>query len=122
VAQKSFIVRDLSLPIPTVNNYKNEDAIPLGEVPTIKSMKAFSNEALLNEDVYIAGFEFKLIYNDHTSITKPINNIGSSFNSNILDLLKEAKTGDIMLFDKIRSKSSLGTERTLTGLTLSIKK
>jgi hypothetical protein len=61
------------------------------------------------------------IYNNETSVTKPVKNIGSSFNNMVSKMISNAKPGDIFIFSNIKTKSSLGTEKSVAPLTLKIK-
>jgi len=83
-------------------------------------MSLQTDEYLVDEDVYIADFDFMLVYDDYKAVVKPIKNIGSSFNAKILEALKKAEAGDILIFSNIRTLSSRGVETIIPSLTLSI--
>jgi len=87
---------------------------------TAKSLKIKSDELLVEEEYYISRFEMTIIYNGHTAILRPIPNVGNSLNSNSLDALSKASPGDIIMFNNITAKSSLGTDIELRPLTYTI--
>jgi hypothetical protein len=51
---------------------------------------------------------------------RPIPNVGNSLNSSSLDAINKATPGDIIMFTKIKAKSSLGTDIELQPLTYSV--
>jgi hypothetical protein len=75
---------------------------------------------MVDEEVYVASFEFMLIYNDYEAVVKPIKNVGASFNSSILNSLQKAKPGDILIFNNIRTLSSRGVESLIPSLTITV--
>ncbi|MFT4521236.1 MAG: hypothetical protein ACI8ZN_000163 [Bacteroidia bacterium] len=121
VAEKSFLVRELNKPIATVLDRGNGAEISLADVPKIRTVEVKSNEVLINEQYYVSNFRFTIIYNEHTSILKPIENKGSSLNSNSLEALKRAKVGDIITINEIQAKSSLGNEIKVSPVSYTVK-
>jgi len=121
IAEQQFTVRELQPPIPYINNFYNGTDVELDALKNFKKISLKTDEFLVNEEVYIAEFDFMRIYNDETSVTKPVKNIGSSFNSVVAKVISESKPGDIFIFSNIKTKSSLGTEKSIAPLTLKIK-
>ena len=95
--------------------------MPAADLKEIKKISLKTDEYLVNEEVYVAEFDFMKIYNEETSVTKPVKNVGSSFNSVVAKLISSGKPGDIFIFSNIKTKSSLGTEKIIAPLTLKIK-
>ncbi len=120
VAQKDYVVRKLNPPIASFQNETNGSAIPVSKLASMQRIQVKTDELLVSESYYIAGFEMTIIYNDHTAILKPIRNTGNSLNSTSMEALSKAQAGDIVMFSKIRTKSSLGTDIELQPLTYTI--
>jgi hypothetical protein len=120
VAEKSFVIRELQNPIPVINNLKSGGVVKKANLSQLQNMKLLTDEYLIDEDVYVANFEFMLIYGDYSSIVKPIKNTGASLNRNILNALEKAKPGDILMFNNIRTLSSRGAESLIPSLTLTV--
>ncbi|MBT8326620.1 MAG: hypothetical protein KJP21_02785 [Bacteroidia bacterium] len=120
VAEKSFVIRELHPPTPTINGLKSGAIIKEANLSQLESMSLITDEYLVDEDVYIADFDFMLIYNDFNSVNKPVKNVGSSFNNLILGAFKRAKKGDILIFSNIRTLSSRGVEIMIPSLTLTV--
>ena len=120
VAEKSFVIRELHAPIPNVNGLASGEIVKKENLSQFKVMSLKTDEYLIDEDVYIAEFEFMLVYNDFKAVLKPIKNKGSSFNNNILRALQRAQAGDILIFNNIRTLSSRGTESLIPSLTLTV--
>jgi hypothetical protein len=120
VAEKSFIIRELQKPIPVINNLQSGGVVKKVNLSQFQNMKLLTDEYLINEDVYVANFEFMLIYSDYSAIVKPIKNTGSSFNRNILNALDKAKPGDILMFNNIQTLSSRGTKSLIPSLTFTV--
>lgn len=121
IAEQEFIVRELLPPIPFINSYFNGSEIPENELSDLRKMSLKTDEYLINEEVYVAEFDFMKIYNNQTSVSKPIKNIGSSFNNTIAGLISGAKSGDVFIFSNIKTKSSIGTEKMIAPLSIKIK-
>jgi DNA polymerase III delta prime subunit len=83
-------------------------------------MKLLTDEYLIDEDVYVANFQFILIYSDYSAVVKPIKNTGASFNRNILNALDKAKPGDILMFNNIQTLSSRGVKSLIPSLTFTV--
>ncbi|MFM9943626.1 MAG: GldM family protein, partial [Bacteroidia bacterium] len=121
IAEQEFTVRELQPPIPFINGYFNGNDIKTTDLKELKKLSLKTDEYLVNEEVYIAEFDFMKIFNNETSVTKPVKNIGSSFNSLVAKLISGAKPGDVFIFSNIKTKSSLGTETSIAPLTIKIK-
>jgi hypothetical protein len=121
IAEQQFTVRELQPPIPHINNYYNGTNIAAADLKDFKKISLKTDEYLVDEEVYVADFDFMTIYNNETSVTKPVKNIGSSFNNMVSKMISNAKPGDIFIFSNIKTKSSLGTEKSVAPLTLKIK-
>lgn len=121
IAEQQFTVRELQPPIPYINTYYNGTEIAAADLKEFKKISLKTDEFLVDEEVYVAEFDFMKIYNDETSVTKPVKNIGSSFNTLVSKMISNAKSGDIFIFSNIKTKSSLGTEKSIAPLTLKIK-
>ena len=120
IAEKSFVIRELHKPIPSINSILSGGIVKKSNLSQFKVMSLQTDEYLVDEDVYIADFDFMLVYDDYKAVVKPIKNIGSSFNAKILEALKKAEAGDILIFSNIRTLSSRGVETIIPSLTLSI--
>jgi len=120
VAHKDYVVRKLNPPNASFQNETNGSAIPVSKLASMQRIQVKTDELLVSESYYIAGFEMTIIYNDHTAILKPIRNTGNSLNSTSMEALSKAQAGDIVMFSKIRGKSSLGTDIELQPLTYTI--
>jgi hypothetical protein len=120
VAEKSFIIRELQKPIPVINNLQSGGVVKKENLSQFQNMKLLTDEYLIDEDVYVANFEFMLIYSDYSAIVKPIKNTGASFNRNILNALDKAKPGDILMFNNIQTLSSRGTKSLIPSLTFTV--
>lgn len=120
VAEKSFVIRLLQDPIPSINEIKNGGIVKKESLSQFKVMSLQTDEYLVDEDVYIADFDFMIIYNQYNAVTKPIKNVGSSFNGSVIGALKKAEKGDVLLFNNIRTLSSRGVETIIPSLTLTV--
>ncbi|MFT5724975.1 MAG: hypothetical protein ACI9JN_002098 [Bacteroidia bacterium] len=120
IADKQYVVRKLNPPIATLQDQKQTTTISTGDLSTAKSLKVKSDELLVEEEYYISNFEMTIIYNGHTAILRPIPNVGNFLNSNSLEALSKASEGDIIMFNNIKAKSSLGTDIELRPLTYTI--
>lgn len=120
VAEKSFVIRQLHKPIPTIIGLQSGGIVKKENLSQFKVMELLTDEYLVDEEVYVAEFEFMLIYNDYQAVIKPIKNTGSSFNNIVLDALKKAKVGDVLIFNNIRTLSSRGVETIIPSLTLTV--
>ena len=120
IADKQYVVRNLNPPIATLLGKDRTSTISKDDLATAKSLKIKSDELLVEEEYYISRFEMTIIYNGHTAILRPIPNVGNSLNSNSLDALSKASPGDIIMFNNITAKSSLGTDIELRPLTYTI--
>lgn len=121
IAEQQFAVRELQKPIPYINNSYNGDDITESGLKEFKKINLKTDEFLVNEEVYVAEFDFMKIYNNESAVLKPLKNIGSSFNSSIYKIIKASKSGDILIFTNIKTKSSLGTETEISPLTIKVK-
>lgn len=121
IAEQQFAVRELQKPIPFINNTFNGDEIDENDLKDFKRISLKTDEYLVNEEVYVAEFDFMKIFSKENTALKPIKNIGSSFNSAIYKIIKNSKSGDILIFTNIKTKSSLGTEANVSSLTIKIK-
>ena len=120
VAEKSFVIRELHPPTPLINGLKSGGVVRESNLNQLQTMTLITDEYLVDEDVYIADFDFMLVYNNYSSVNKPIKNVGSSFNNQILSAIKIAKPGDILIFSNIRTLSSRGVEIVIPSLTLTV--
>jgi hypothetical protein len=120
VAEKSFVIRELHPPVPLINGTKSGDHVSVSSVSEFTQISLKTDEYLVKEDVYIADFDFILIYNNHNAVIQPIKNKGATFNSHIKSAMQRAKKGDILIFSNIRTLSSRGLEVTIPSLTLTV--
>jgi hypothetical protein len=120
IADRQYVVRHLNPPIATLVGRDQKTTISMETLATAKSLQIKSDELLVEEEYYISNFEMTIIYNGHTAILRPIPNVGNSLNSNSLDALSKATPGDIIMFNHIKAKSSLGTDIELQPLTYTI--
>lgn len=120
IADKQYVVRSLNPPIATLIGGNEAGTISMDELSSAKALRIKSDELLVEEEYYISKFEMTIIYNGHTAILRPIPNVGNSLNSNSLDALSKATPGDIIMFNNISAKSSLGTDIELRPLTYTI--
>jgi hypothetical protein len=121
VAEKEYIIRELQLPYATISNQRSGDNVSLSKLQVLNTMKIISEEYLLNESFYVSSFHFSKIYKDHSAILPPIQNRGSSINLAIKEVMLNSQVGDILIFENIQVKSSLGNEKTLAPLTLIVR-
>jgi hypothetical protein len=121
VAEQMFAVRPLKDPYVTINNFPTGSVLSAAQLKSLRNISVNTDEYLVEEQFFVADFEVSVIYNNHTGITKPLRNTGASFNSFLLELMKDAKPGDIYIFDKIRAKSTLGNERMVHSYSLVVK-
>lgn len=121
VAEQSFIVRELHKPVAFVDGFSDGTVVTIEDILEMKRIRVKTDEYLIDEDIFISGFEFMLIRGKDYTASLSIDNTGASFNVGILDVLKKAESGDILLFKNIKSKSSAGTERNLPTITLTVK-
>jgi hypothetical protein len=120
VAEKSFVIRELHKPIPSINGIVSGGIVKKANISQFKVMTLQTDEYLVDEEAYIADFEFMLIYNEHSAVIQPIKNVGSSFNDQVLKGLQRAKVGDVIIFSNIRTLSSRGIETIIPTLTLNV--
>lgn len=120
VAEKSFVIRALHQPIPSINGIVSGGIVKKSNLSQFKVMALQTDEYLVDEEVYIADFEFMLIYNDYSAVVQPIKNVGSSFSDQVLKGLKRANVGDVIIFSNIRTLSSRGVETIIPSLTLNV--
>jgi GldM N-terminal domain/GldM C-terminal domain len=121
VAEKRFIVRELNPPVANILNIASGNKITLDQMTNVRTLNVVSEEYLLSEQFYVSSFEFSIIYNNHTSILQPIINTGSSLNTISTEALKRVKSGDVLIFNKIKAKSSLGKEIDVAPVTYPIE-
>ncbi|MFT4875523.1 MAG: hypothetical protein ACI8ZQ_001178 [Bacteroidia bacterium] len=120
VAEKSFVIRELHKPIPSINGIISGGIVKKANISQFKVMTLQTDEYLIDEEVYIADFEFMLLYNKFSAVVQPIKNVGSSFNDQVLKGLQRAKLGDVIIFTNIRTLSSRGVETIIPTLTLNV--
>ena len=120
VAEKSFVIRELHKPIPSINGIISGGIVKKANISQFKVMTLQTDEYLIDEEVYIADFEFMLLYNKFSAVVQPIKNVGSSFNDQVLKGLQRAKVGDVIIFTNIRTLSSRGVETIIPTLTLNV--
>lgn len=120
VAEKSFVIRQLHNPIPHINGLQSGGIVKKEDLDQFKVMDLLTDEYLVEEEVYVADFEFMLIYDNYQAVIKPIKNTGSSFNKRVLEALQRAGQGDILVFNNIRTLSSRGVETVIPTLTLTV--
>jgi hypothetical protein len=120
IAEKSFVIRNLQDPIPSINGLTSGGIVKKANLSQFKVMSLQTDEYLVDEDVYIADFEFMLIYNNFNAVIKPVKNVGSSFNNVIIEAMKRAQPGDLLLFNNVRTLSSRGVESTIPSLTITV--
>ena len=120
VAEKSFIVRELQPPVASLNTHKNGDIVSTSELSTLKDLKIKADEYLIDEQVYIADFNFLSISKSNNTVTSNIKNVGTQFNNEILKAISASKPGDILLFNNIRTLSSRGNEVVIPNLTITV--
>lgn len=120
VADKQYVVRKLNPPVAGLQDKTSGQSISMKELNALKSLTIKSDELLIEEEYYISGFDFTIIYNNHTAILRPIKNTGNSLNSTSLDAISKATVGDILMFSNIKAKSSLGTDIELVPITYTI--
>lgn len=118
IAEKDYVIRELQLPYATISNLRSGEKISKSRVKILNYLKIVSEEYLLNEKYYVSSFHFSKIYSDHSAILPPIKNQGSSINTAIRDVILNSEPGDMLIFENIQVKSSLGNEKTLAPLTL----
>lgn len=121
VAEQIFAVRTLNNPYAIVNTHANGSEVNLAALKNMRNLTVVTDEYLLDELFFIQEFTTSLIFNEHTQITKPFKNVGSSFNSYLLELLSKAKSGDKIMFTEIIAKSNLGNRIVLNPYNLTIK-
>lgn len=121
VAEKRFVVRELNPPVAQLISMPSGSEIPQSNISKLRTLEVSTNEFLVNEQFYISSFDFTIIYNNHTSILQPIKHSGSSLNTVAIDALKRTKTGDVLIFNNIKAKSSLGKDMDITPVTYTIK-
>ncbi|MBI1305925.1 MAG: hypothetical protein GC181_04840 [Bacteroidetes bacterium] len=121
VAEKQFVVRELSTPSAVILGKSNGSVLTVEEIGNVKNVQIESQEYLVSEQFYVSHFDFTVIYNNHTSILQPISNSGNSLNTVSLDALKKVKTGDILIFSNIKAKSSLGKDIDVAPLTYTVQ-
>ena len=120
VAEKSFVIRELHKPIPSINGIISGGIVKKSNISQFKVMTLQTDEYLIDEEVYIADFKFMLLYNKFSAVVQPIKNVGSSFNDQVLKGLQRAKVGDVIIFTNIRTLSSRGVETIIPTLTLNV--
>ena len=120
VAEKSFVIRELHKPIPSINGIISGGIVKKANISQFKVMTLQTDEYLIDEEVYIADFKFMLLYNKFSAVVQPIKNVGSSFNDQVLKGLQRAKVGDVIIFTNIRTLSSRGVETIIPTLTLNV--
>lgn len=118
VAEKEYVIRELQLPYATISNLRSGDRISKSKLRILNFMKIISEEYLLDETYYVSSFHFSKIYKDHSAILPPIKNQGSSINGAIKEVILNSEPGDMLIFENVQVKSSLGNEKTLAPLTL----
>jgi len=122
VAEKEYVIRELQLPYASISGLRSGNKISANRLCILNYMKIISEEYLLNEKYYVSSFHFSKIYKDHSAILPPIKNQGSSINVAIKEVILNSEPGDMLIFENIQVKSSLGSEKTLAPLTLIISK
>lgn len=75
IAEQQFTVRELQPPIPSINNNFNGTEISTADLKDLKKISLKTDEYLVDEEVYVAEFDFMKIYNNETSVTKPVKNM-----------------------------------------------
>lgn len=121
IAFRDYVVRTLNPPTVSIPGSDLENNISKTALTKLKALEVKADELLVDEEYYIESFDMTLIYNDHTAILRPINNIGNSLNPASLKALENTRKGDIVMFTNIKAKSSLGTDVHLKPLTYTVK-
>lgn len=121
VAEQMFAVRNLNQPYAAVNNLPNGSVVAPNALKNMRSLSVVTDEYLVDEQFFIQEFNVSLIYNNYSQITKPFKNVGNAFNSYLIDLINEAKSGDRIMFSDIVAKSNLGTSILLNPYNIEIK-
>ncbi len=120
VAEKQYVVRRLNPPVAGLKGKTGSSTVSLGDLSSLQSLTIKSDELLVEEEFYISGFDFTIIYNNHTAILRPISNGGNALNSTSLDALSRVTAGDILMFSNVKAKSSLGTEIEIVPITYTV--
>jgi hypothetical protein len=121
VAEQIFAVRTLNNPYAIINTHPNASEVNLTAIKNMRSLTVVTDEYLLDEQYFIQEFTASLIFNEHTQITKPFKNVGNSFNSFLIEILSNARSGDKIMFTEIIAKSNLGNRIVLNPYNLTIK-
>lgn len=121
VAEKQYVVRHLNPPVANILDIDAGSTVKHDDIVQAKRLSIKSDELLVEEEFYIESFDFTIIYNDHTAILRPVHNQGNSLNPPSLEALSKVTDGDIIMFNNIKAKSSLGTEIDLNPVTYTIK-
>jgi hypothetical protein len=120
VAEKSFVIRSLQAPTPSINGVTSGGTISKTNLKQLTALEISTDEYLIDEEVYISEFNFMLIYSNYEQVSQPIKNNGSSFNSEILSIINKANNGDVLVFSDIKTLSSRGVETTIPSLTINV--
>lgn len=120
LAEKSFIIRELQAPTPSLNGVFSGGTVSVNNLGQLETLSLKTDEYLVDEDVYIAECEFMMIYDGYNRVTKPIINKGSSLNQGILNAIRNAESGDILIFSNIKTLSSRGTQKVIPTLTIKV--
>lgn len=121
VADKNFVVRELTPPVATLLGLPSGSSISAANISKLRSLEIKSDEYLVKEQFFVSGYEFTIIFNNHTSILQPIVHSGNSLNTVSTEALKKVRPGDVLIFNKIKAKSSLGKEINVSPLTYTIE-
>lgn len=121
VAAKQFVIRELKAPIAKVNEQASGNEIEKIDAIQLRNLEVESVEYIVDDKFFVSDFDLTIIYNDYTAILKPIHNIGASINAVSLDAISRAQSGDIIIFENIRAKSTEGKEMDLAPINISLR-
>ena len=120
VAEKSFVVRELQAPMPSINKFLSGATVSVEDVKKFSDIQIKTDEYLVDELVYVADFDFIAITSTTNKVSVKIKNVGASLNNDIRNALENVQSGDLLIFNNIRTLSSRGTEIVIPNLTLTV--
>jgi hypothetical protein len=120
IAEKSFVVRELLPPTPSINKFESGSKVSVEDAKKFEDILIKTDEYLIEEQVYIADFDFLVISSSTNTVAVKIKNVGASLNNDVRNSLEKIKPGDLIIFNSIRTLSSRGTEIVIPNLTLTV--
>lgn len=120
VLEKRFIIRKPVFEL-ALNNTKDGDLITQNHLTRVKNVHLSFESFFNQESIYLQSFDVQLLYNKNRMLSKTLRNAGTQLNPPVLNLLRQAQTGDQIIFKNIRCITSRGLTLNLNSTILTVE-